>query len=98
VNNNELEFELLGHKVKFNPSEDEGIDPKVVVEEVQKEILKMTNSSYKLDPAKVAILVALKMTFEKCKLEAEYKGNIKKLQASATDALRLIEEVTPSTL
>lgn len=91
-----MEFELLGHRVKFNPAESEGIDPKIVVNEVQDEILRLTQSSYKLDPAKVAILVALKLSLEKCKLEAEYKDHIKKLQTSATDALRLIEEITPS--
>ncbi len=95
-NNEELEFEILGYKIRFRSSDEQNVDAKIVVEKVKDEVGRLKNMAPHLDTGQAAILVALKMASEKISFEREFKENIDKIQNSAVDALHLIEEASPS--
>lgn len=110
MNNNEkvdeVDFEILGFKLKFSPEARQAqgeydsvvIDPQVVVNHVKEECLALRKKAPKLSDGHVAILVALKMGLDKMTLEQEYRESLGKLQTSAMDALQYLEEVSPSSL
>lgn len=95
----DLEFDVLGYRVKLRPDADGSNDSAdKVVELVRKEALKIKESAPGLDKGQVAILVALKLASEKISLEEDFKENLEQLQLSARDALQYIEEVSPTTV
>jgi cell division protein ZapA (FtsZ GTPase activity inhibitor) len=94
----ELDFEVLGQKLKLKKKEMlEGIEPSDIVGYVQSEALKIINKSPALNKSQVAILLSLKFAGEKLALEKEYRENIQYLRTSATGALQFIEEFSSST-
>jgi cell division protein ZapA len=94
---NGQEFEVLGFKVKLKPKVDGSSgNAQTVVDLVQTEALKIREAAPNLDSGQVALLVALKIAEDKIQIENEYKGNIDKLYSTACDALRLVDELTPT--
>ena len=72
----EFEFDILGCRVKFRPT-DSGLDEaKTVVDLVLGEIQKLKNAKPNLKDTDVAVLVALKIAQEKLQLETDCKNMI----------------------
>ena len=96
-NTKDLEFEVLGFRVKFRPDGDaEQKGATAVVDRVSKEAEIIREKFPELSKGQVAVLVALKMAKELEQLDNEYHENINKIQTSANDALRFIEEISTS--
>ena len=94
-NTKDLEFEVLGFKVRFKPDTDAGQDGVIeVVERVSKEAEIIRERFPELSKGQVAVLTALKMAKELVQLDKDYRDSINKVQASANDALRFLEEIS----
>jgi hypothetical protein len=94
-----LDFEVLGFKVKFRP--DQFANDKIaeeIVNYVREESAKIKDRVPQLDQGQVAILTALQIASEKLSMESECKDAIEQLQVTAGDALKFIEEVSPATV
>lgn len=87
----EIEFNVLGCRVKVRPDQDDSHIARSVVDFVNAEVLQLKNQRPSLKDTDVAVLVALKIATENKHLEAEYKANILKLEESLAQALKLIE-------
>ena len=97
MNNDNLEFSVLGFNVKFKADSKNGsVSAGDVVEYVHREACKIKEKSPNLSEGQIAILLSLKLASEKLTLEQEYRENISTLQQTATDALQYIEEVSPA--
>ncbi|MFL5783200.1 MAG: cell division protein ZapA [Bacteriovoracaceae bacterium] len=83
----EVEFSVLGCKVKFKPEQNDSHIAKAVIDLVLAEVQQLKTTRPQLKDTDVAVLVALKMATEKMQLEQEYKGNIEKLESSLEKAL-----------
>ena len=93
----ERKFEVLGYSVKIsNNGENQHVKAEEVVEYVQKEADKIRDRIPNLEQGQLAVLVALKLGQDLLGLDQEYRNNVEKIQSSASNALRFIEEVTPS--
>lgn len=91
------DFEILGSRVKINPDKVTGeTTPSEIVEYVRQAATQIKTQAPQLDNGHVFLLAALKIAEERLNLNREYRDNIKALQASAQDALRFIEEVSPT--
>ncbi len=84
----EVEFSVLGCKVKYRPEQNDNHIAKSVIELVHAEVQALKNSRPGLKDTDVAVLVALKMATEKMQVEDEYKKNIFKFEESLSAALR----------
>lgn len=82
----EVEFNVLGCKVKVQPNKDDG-KAKFVIDSISAEISQLKSKRPMLRDTDVAVLVALKVATEKLELEDEYKKNIFKLEESLELAL-----------
>lgn len=87
----EVEFSLLGCKVKYRPDQNDGHIALAVIDLLNAEIQQLKNKRPMLKDTDVAILVALKIATEKMQLEEEYKKNIFKLEDSLEHALKSLE-------
>lgn len=87
----EVEFNVLGCKVKVRPDENDNHNALAVINLVNAEIQQLKNNRPMLRDTDVAVLVALKMAEEKMQLEDEYKTNLIKLENSLEQALQAIE-------
>jgi cell division protein ZapA (FtsZ GTPase activity inhibitor) len=83
----EVEFSVLGCKVKYRPEQNESHIAKAVIDLVLAEIQQLKMNRPQLRDTDVAVLVALKIATEKLQLEEEYKGNILKLEGTLEKAL-----------
>ncbi len=83
----EVEFSVLGCKVKYKPEQNDSHIAKAVIDLVLAEIQQLKISRPQLRDTDVAVLVALKMAAEKMQIDEEYKGNILKLEGSLEKAL-----------
>jgi cell division protein ZapA (FtsZ GTPase activity inhibitor) len=83
----EVEFSVLGCKVKYRPEQNESHIAKAVIDLVLAEIQQLKINRPQLRDTDVAVLVALKIAKEKLQLEEEYKGNILKLEGTLEKAL-----------
>ena len=83
----EVEFSVLGCKVKYRPEQNESHIAKAVIDLVLAEIQQLKISRPQLRDTDVAVLVALKIATEKLQLEDEYKGNILKLEGTLEKAM-----------
>ncbi len=83
----EVEFSVLGCKVKYRPEQNDSHIAKSVIDLVVAEIQQLKISRPQLRDTDVAVLVALKIATEKLQLEDEYKGNILKLEGTLEQAL-----------
>ena len=94
------EFEVLGYKVKFNPTSQTGeeqdeMSAQDVVSFVHSEAAAIRKSvSGNLDNGQLAILVALKVASDKLHQDSNLKSEINILEGAAVDALKYIEEVS----
>lgn len=84
----DIEFNVLGCKVRYNPEQDDGQVAKQVIELVQTEINALRTTRPGLKDTDVAVLVALKIATEMKQLEEEYKKNVFKLEESLETALQ----------
>lgn len=92
------EYNILGHSIRLKESNDsDSVSPDEIVEFLMSEINKLKESAPNLADSQAAVLVALKIAQDKLNLEREYQANILELQRTAQDALRIVEEVAPST-
>ena len=95
----ESEFEVLGFRVKLG---DDGGDSFVPAEKiiayVQREGDKIRSKIPHLDQGQWAVLVALKLGQDLLSLDQDYRDNIERIQSSAIDAMRFIEEASPPTM
>lgn len=83
----EVEFNVLGCKVKVKPEQNDGHMARAVIDQVMAEIQQLKIQRPGLRDTDVAVLVALKMATEKMQIEDEYKKNIFKLEESLETAL-----------
>ena len=94
-----VEYEILGYKVKLR--EEEGSlssSANEVVDLVRQESNKIMDKAPHLDRGEVALLVAVQLAEEKLRVENQYHTEVSQLKEKASQALDLIEEVTPSTM
>jgi len=97
TNEGKIEFDVLGYTVTFRPCIDEGqVAPEVILDYVRKEANIIKRNSPSLDSGQIAVLLALKLAKENFDLKNDFKENIDRLQASASDALQYFEEVAPT--
>jgi cell division protein ZapA (FtsZ GTPase activity inhibitor) len=87
----EVEFNVLGCKVKVRPEQDDTHNALAVVNLVNAEIQQLKIGRPMLRDTDVAVLVALKIATENMQLEDEYKATILRLEASLEQALQAIE-------
>ena len=97
TNEGKIDFDVLGYTVTFRPSMDGSqIAPEQILDYVRKEANIIKRNSPNLDSGQVAVLLALKLAKENFDLKNDFKENIDKLQATASDALQYFEEVAPT--
>lgn len=87
----EVEFNVLGCRVKVQPDQEDSHIARSVVDLVNSEVIKLKSARPTLKDTDVAVLVALKIATENKHLELEYKKNILMLEESLQKALELIE-------
>lgn len=92
-----LSFRVLGQEINFRAQqEDDQVSPQEVVELVNKEAEELLKKLPHLAMDQVSVLVALKLAQDLLGSEAKTKHELNKIRSSAVDALRFIEEVSPS--
>ncbi len=92
IERNDLEFDVLGFKVKVRPEENNGVPAERPVELVRQEAEAIAKRFPQLDKGKIAILVALKLATDYLHLDQEFRQSIESLEADAQDALALIQD------
>lgn len=93
------EYEILGYKVKLQKSDEiNQVRPDEVVDLVRSEAAKIMDKAPGLDRGEIAILVALKIAKENLTEAKTYRNEIDALKEKASEALSLIEEVTPTSM
>jgi cell division protein ZapA (FtsZ GTPase activity inhibitor) len=98
VREDQIVYEVLGMSLRLKKDEMlDGISPSEIVGYVQTEVSNILKKSNGLNDSQLAVLVALKIAGEKLALEKEYRENVGQLRNTAIDALRFIEEVSPTT-
>ncbi len=94
-----VEYEILGYKVRLREQDaSTSSSPLEVVDLVRNEANKIMDKAPHLERGEVALLVALQLADEKLRLENQYHTEVNELKEKASQALDLIEEVTPSTM
>lgn len=86
----DIEYNVLGCKVRVRPDQNDSHNAKAVVDIVNAEIQQLKINRPQLRDTDVAVLVALKLATEKLQLEDEYKQNIFKLEESLETALQAL--------
>jgi cell division protein ZapA (FtsZ GTPase activity inhibitor) len=86
----DIEFNVLGCKVRLGPDQSDMNNAKAVVDLVNAEIHQLKINRPLLRDTDVAVLVALKIATEKLQLAQEYKQNIFKLEESLEVALQAL--------
>jgi cell division protein ZapA (FtsZ GTPase activity inhibitor) len=92
----EREYEVLGHKVKFRPDEGAAVTADEVLNAVKTEVSLIKQSHPQLDNGQVAVLTALKISYEKLLQERDLTDQVQDIKKFANDALNFIEEVSPT--
>ena len=83
----DIEFNVLGCKVRFRPEANDSHIAKAVIDLVHSEVQNLKNARPGLRDTDVAVLVALKIATEKMQLEEEYKNTVLKLEGSLESAM-----------
>lgn len=86
----DIEYNVLGCKVRVRPDQNESNNAKAVVDLINAEIQYLKSNRPQLRDTDVAVLVALKIATEKMQLEDEYKQNILRLEESLETALQAL--------
>ena len=97
TNHEDLNFEVLGHKVRFRPGDPQAEFAARAVQRVNQEVKNLINASPQMGQQQVILLTALKLALESVGLEKEYQESLSKFQTTAEDCLRLVEEISPKT-
>ncbi len=87
----EVEFNVLGCKVKYRPEQNDEHMALAVLETVNEEVKLLKEKRPSLRDTDIAVLVALKIATEKMRIEDEYKNTILKLEESLEQALQSVE-------
>lgn len=87
----EVEYNVLGCKVKYRPEHNDDHIALAVLEMVNDEVKQLKENRPSLRDTDVAVLVALKVATEKLRIEDEYKKTILKLEESLEQALQSVE-------
>ncbi|MBT3983578.1 MAG: cell division protein ZapA [Bacteriovoracaceae bacterium] len=90
-----INFEILGYQVKFRPEVQGVADAMLAVERVKETAEGLLDKNAQLADTQAILLAALKLALENISLEREYQVNLEKFQSAASDALKLIDEVSP---
>jgi cell division protein ZapA (FtsZ GTPase activity inhibitor) len=91
------EFSILGQKVKMgNALGDSEITPVEILDYVNSEADKLRASCPGLSDHQLAVLTALQIASEKLSLSESYREKFGELRTATFDALKCIEEVSPS--
>lgn len=99
MTNKELEFDVLGYKVRLKDAETARRNsPTKAVELVLERARSILDRYPSLDRGKVGVLVALELAAEKLELESEYREEIDSLHQLASEAIQFIEDLPPPTL
>ncbi len=98
ANNEGLEFNILGCKVRIKPEEARDTQAKRAIDIVNQEIEKLKSSNAKLSDMDCAVLTALKLASDNIDVENEYKETALSLKSGIKDALNFIEEVSPGSM
>jgi cell division protein ZapA (FtsZ GTPase activity inhibitor) len=94
----QIVYEVLGHTLRLKRDESlDGIMPSEIVGYVQTEIQAILRKSPNLSESQIAVLVALKIAGDKLAIEKEYRENLSQFKMEASQALRYIEEISPTT-
>ena len=91
-----LEYKILGSTVRI-ASDTAGDTAVEAVNLVREEIKSLRDSNRVLKDIDIAVLVALKMASERINVSSEYKENILSLRAGVSDALNVVNEISPGT-
>ena len=90
-------FTVLGQEINFKPQEETDlVSPKEVVDLVNAEAEEISQALPHLESNQVAILVALKLAQQNLSNEKKTSEELNRIRSSAMDALKYIEEVSPS--
>ncbi|MGB0453198.1 MAG: cell division protein ZapA [Bacteriovoracaceae bacterium] len=97
----ELEYDLLGHKVRLTESVEqreatEGVEPKQVIEKVSKLLASLKDTKPNLSDVEIAIMASLELAEENLKLRDEFLQEISRIEHNAKDALQYLKDVTPN--
>lgn len=98
VENEGLEYNILGCPVRLKPDEGSSSNAQSAVDLVNKEIEQLRSKNPALKDVETAVLIALKFASEKIEIESEYKENVFALRSGINDALNFIEEVSPGSM
>ena len=94
-NGRELEFDVLGFKIKFKSDENDQVPASEIVNLVWSESDQIRSKYPGISIEKVAILASLQLATKNLTLEREYRDNINGLETTVSDALGLIDSITP---
>lgn len=95
----EVEFDVLGLRVKSRPENEDGIiNTKDVVDFVSHEALKIRSAAPQLDNGKVAVLLALELAKQNLKMKSELKTTVNSIHERSQKAYNLLEEIIPTSL
>lgn len=86
----ELEYNILGSKIKLKPEEADKEKALMAVELVNKEIEALKKQNPKLADIDTAVLVALKIATNVSDINIEYKKTVSSFKSSISDALGFI--------
>lgn len=87
----EVEFNVLGCKVKYRPEQNDDHIALAVLEMVNEEVKLLKEKRPSLRDTDIAVLVALKIATDKMRIEDEYKNTVLKLEESLEQALQSVE-------
>ena len=93
----EREHDVLGFRIKVHPGEElkAKVSSQRVIDFVENRVEQIKEKFPQLDNAQVAVLVAMNFARERLEIEEEYRENIESIELSATQALEMIESITP---
>jgi cell division protein ZapA (FtsZ GTPase activity inhibitor) len=92
---NQLEFDVLGFKVRFKPEDENSkVPPSKTVGLVRQEADSIRKKFPQLDSGQIATLAALKIAADYLNLSEEYRENVDKFHSTAKDALQVIEDIS----
>lgn len=93
----EKEHDVLGFRIKVHPNEEQKakVPSQRVIDFVQDRVEQVKRKFPHLDNAQIAVLVAMNCARERLEIEDEYRENIESIELSATQALNMIESISP---
>jgi cell division protein ZapA (FtsZ GTPase activity inhibitor) len=90
----ELEYNILGSKIKLKPDEADRDKALMAVELVNKEIETLKKHNPKLSDVDTAVLVALKIATNVTDINTEYKNTVSSFKSSINEALGFMGSIS----